>query len=225
MAAVKDELIAAITAQDNARPRTQQVEIGASQLGGCRRAVAYKMLGTTPINLDTKRLAAAMGTAIHAMIEDAFTAYGGDDYLLETAVPGVPEAGLTGDAHVDCYRFSDRSVTDWKTTSKKNQRYFPAQKQIWQVQVYGYCMTRAGYDVEIVRLVSIARDGNEDDIVVHEEPYDEDTAIRALDWLYAVKTTVEAGELPPPDLSGPICTDYCPFYHPTAEGYCPSALT
>lgn len=214
-------MVAALYARDADRPRSKQVEIGPSQLGGCRRRVMYQLHGTPEVN-PTERLASIMGTAIHASIEEAFTHMdpAGDVFLVEAEVPGVEEIGL-GPGHIDLYSKADKSVNDWKTTKKKNQRYFPKQQQRWQGQVYGFLMTRAGYEVETIRLISIARDGTVDDIVTHEEPYNDDIAFQAMDWLHELYSRKDEGWLPDPELSGVICTDYCPYFSPS--DLCPTA--
>lgn len=208
-----DELRRVLEARDDARPRTQQVEIGPSQLGGCRRRVMYELRRTPHVN-PTERLASMLGTATHHMIEEAFAAYGDpDDYLIEVEVPGVEDIGL-GPGHIDLYRKSDKSINDWKSSKKKSLRYFPKQQQRWQVHTYGFLASSAGLPVEIVRLIAIPRDGTFDDIVVHEEPYDEDIAWQAMDWLAELWNAKDTDWMPEPEYSGLFCEMYCPFYDP-----------
>lgn len=208
-----DLLRAMLEAQDDDRPRTQQIEIGPSQLGGCRRQVMYQLHGTPHVK-PTERLASMMGTAIHGMIEEAFAKYGDpEDILLELEVPGVEDIGL-GPGHIDLYRRSDKSITDWKTSKLKSQRYFPQQRQRWQVHTYAFLATSAGYPVESVRLISIPRDGTFKDIKPHEEPYDENIAWQAMDWLAELWASKDTGWLPEPEMSGVMCTEYCPYYDP-----------
>jgi hypothetical protein len=127
-----------------------------------------------------------MGTAIHAAIEDAIGAIDpeGKEYLVETEV-------AFGDmkAHVDLFVPSTGAVIDWKTSKVKNMSYFPSNQQRWQVQIYGYLLSKNGYEVKTVNLVAIARDGNEKDVKVHTEPYDEVMALAALAWLENVKAS------------------------------------
>lgn len=157
-----------------------------------------------------------MGTAIHSAIESTMAKHHPDRYLLEAEYPGVP--GLLGPSHVDCYDKVDHEVIDWKTTAKKNLRYFPKLNQRWQTHIYAESMIRAGYPVKTVTLVAIARDGTERDIKVHSEPYDERIAGQAYDWQRDVVEKANTGEIPDPEHSGPICTDYCPFYGPICPG-------
>lgn len=173
----------------------------------------YQLHGAPHVN-KTERLASMMGTAIHGMIEEAFAKYGdANDLLIEVEVPGVEDIGL-GPGHIDMYRKSDKSITDWKTSKKKNQRYFPKAQQRWQVHTYGFLASSAGYPVETVRLVSIPRDGTFADIQLHEEPYDENIAWQAMDWLAELWANKDGDWMPEPEYSGVFCRDYCPFYDP-----------
>jgi hypothetical protein len=205
----KQLLIDALTAQDKARPRSQQTAIGVSSLGSCRRKV-WLELRNTPKTNPTKSLAAIMGTAIHASIEAAFT--GNRRYLLEERVEidGLPPATI------DCYDLDAFEIIDWKTTKKSNLAYFPSRQQRWQVQVYGYLMDKANYPVKTVTLVAIARDGDEDDIVVHSEPYDPTIAEEALAWLRELEVATEA---PAPEKdAASFCQSYCGFYGSACNG-------
>jgi hypothetical protein len=155
-----------------------------------------------------------MGTAIHAAIEDAITTLDpeGKDYLVETAVE-------YGDmrAHVDLFVPGIGAVIDWKTSKVKNLSYFPSAQQRWQVQVYGYLLSKNGHEVKTVNLVAIARDGDEKDIKVHSEPYDEASALEALQWLANVKNLAEA---PAPEKDANFCKNYCQYYDASGEMGC-----
>jgi hypothetical protein len=165
-------------------------------------------------NENQSKLAAIMGTAIHAAIEDAIGHIDpeGKEYLVETEV-------AYGDmkAHVDLFVPSTGAVIDWKTSKVKNLSYFPSKQQRWQVQVYGYLLAKNGYDVKTVNLVAIARDGSEKDVKVHTEPYDEGVALDALEWLNEVKG---AEGLPAPEKDQSFCKDYCQYYDATEEMGC-----
>jgi hypothetical protein len=155
-----------------------------------------------------------MGTAIHAAIEEAITHLDpeGKDYLVETEV-------AYGDmkAHVDLFVPGIGAVIDWKTSKVKNLSYFPSNQQRWQVQVYGYLLSKNGYEVKTVNLVAIARDGDEKDIKVHTEPYDEASALEALQWLANVKAMTEA---PAPEKDESFCRSYCQYYDASGQMGC-----
>jgi hypothetical protein len=102
------------------------------------------------------------------------------------------------------------SVVDWKTVKVKNLSYFPSVQQRWQVQVYGYLLEQSGKaKVKDVNLVAIARDGDEDNVRIHTEAYDEDIALTALAWLEGVKASTE---LPEPEKDSNFCKSYCQYY-------------
>lgn len=193
--------------------RDLQTEIGPSQIGGCRRKVWHQLQGTETLN-KTYRLAAWMGTVLHRGIERAFDVADpfSERYLRETE---VMHNGLKG--HVDLYDKQDRAVIDWKTTKKKNLRFFPSHQQRTQVHLYGMLMEANGFPVDRVQLIAIARDGNENDVVSHSEPYDAKVAAAGVEWLEDVKGR---GSAPDPEQRVTFCRDYCEFYDPTGEKGC-----
>jgi len=210
----KELLLHVLHAKDAGRDRSKQTQVGPSEIGGCRRKVWYRLNGQPETNDNQSKLAAIMGTAIHAAIEDAITTLDpeGKDYLVETEV-------AHGDmkAHVDLFVPGIGAVIDWKTSKVKNLSYFPSVQQRWQVQVYGYLLSKNGYDVKTVNLVAIARDGDEKDIKVHSEPYDEVSALEALQWLANVKALPEA---PAPEKDASFCKNYCQYYDASGEMGC-----
>jgi CRISPR/Cas system-associated exonuclease Cas4 (RecB family) len=210
----KELLLHVLHAQDASRDRSLQTEVGPSEIGGCKRKVWYRLNAQPHTNENQSKLAAIMGTAIHAAIEEAIGALDpeGKEYLVETEV-------AFGDmkAHVDLFVPSTGAVIDWKTSKIKNLGYFPSNQQRWQVQLYGYLLSKNGYDVKTVNLVAIARDGAEKDIKVHTEPYDETMAHAALLWLENVKSSTT---LPEPEKDASFCKDYCQYYDATEEMGC-----
>ena len=210
----KELLLHVLHSKDASRDRSQQTEVGPSEIGGCRRKVWYRLNAQPETNENQSKLAAIMGTAIHAAIEEAIGAIDpeGKEYLVETEV-------AFGDmkAHVDLFVPSTGAVIDWKTSKIKNMSYFPSNQQRWQVQVYGYLLSKNGYEVKTVNLVAIARDGNEKDVKVHTEPYDEVMALAALSWLANVKASTT---LPEPEKDQSFCKDYCQYYDATEQMGC-----
>ena len=210
----KELLLHVLHAKDASRDRSLQTEVGPSEIGGCKRKVWYRLNAQPHTNENQSKLAAIMGTAIHAAIEEAIGALDPDakEYLVETEV-------AYGDmkAHVDLFVPSTGAVIDWKTSKIKNLGYFPSTQQRWQVQLYGYLLSKNGYEVKTVNLVAIARDGSEKDIKVHTEPYDESMALTALNWLASVKASTV---LPEPEKDQSFCKDYCQYYDVTEEMGC-----
>ena len=210
----KELLLHVLHSQDASRDRSMQTEVGPSEIGGCKRKVWYRLNAQPHTNDNQSKLAAIMGTAIHAAIEEAIGAIDpeGKEYLVETEV-------AYGDmkAHVDLFIPSSGAVVDWKTSKIKNLGYFPSNQQRWQVQLYGYLLSKNGYVVKTVNLVAIARDGSEKDIKVHTEPYDEVMALAALSWLANVKASTV---LPEPEKDQSFCKDYCQYYDVTEQMGC-----
>ena len=128
---IDEMLMKALTSYDNNRARSQQVEIGVSQIGGCRTQVWLQLQDAERTN-DTLKLPALMGTAIHKMIEEALSA-DWNEFQMERE---VEYDGLMG--HIDLYVPSVGAVVDWKTTKLKNLDYFPTKQQRWQVHLYGF---------------------------------------------------------------------------------------
>ena len=197
---MKNNLIAKIKDKQNNSERSNQVEVGASELGGCRRRVWYRLNGQAETNPNTLVLSSFMGTAIHAAIEKLFDGEEGVTVELE-----VESRGLKG--HIDY--ISGNTITDWKTITKKNVAYFGSRQQRWQTQTYALMANDNGHNIDTVQLVGIARDGNENDIVVLTEPYSEDVALEALAWLDDVKAATDA---PAPEKDATFCADYCPYF-------------
>lgn len=211
---VKKLLETAISNVEDSRPRNLQKSIGPSSLGGCSRKVWLQLQGQKPVN-ETERMAAWMGTAIHAAIAEGLKMDNlfDEPFLIEHP---VERDGIIG--NVDLFVKEYGAVVDWKSTKKSGVRYFPKDQQVWQVQVYGWMLTGMGYDVKTVSLCAIPRDGVLKDVVVHTEPYDEAKALEAIKWLEDIKATDEA---PAPEMkAAQFCQSYCQFWTPDGS-VCP----
>jgi hypothetical protein len=199
--------------------RSLQKAVGPSEIGGCRAQVWHRLFSTRPTNPDTLELAASIGTAFHDWLEkrverlDPFR----ERYMTELE---VTHDGLMG--HVDLYDSVDHEVVDWKTTTKSKltskSHPWPSDQQRMQVQLYGYLLTCNDWLVETVTLVGFPKDGNENQIQIHSEPYDPDLALRGIAWLRELETLDT-----PPEGERPVrfCRDYCQFYDATGEIGCP----
>jgi len=211
----KELLLTVLHEKDANKSRSKQTQVGPSEIGGCRRKVWYRLNDQPETNFQLKKLAAIMGTAIHSEIEKSIEAIdpNGEKYWVETE---VEYDGIK--AHIDLFIPETGSVVDWKTVKVKNLSYFPSVQQRWQVQVYGYLLEQSGKaKVKDVNLVAIARDGDESDVRIHTEPYDEVTALEALQWLNNVKALTEA---PAPEKDANFCKSYCQYYDASGEMGC-----
>jgi RecB family exonuclease len=167
----------------------------------------------------TEKLAAILGTYIHAGIADAIKREDpfGDNLMIEQE---FAVEGLRG--HVDLYIKDRAQIVDWKTTKVKSLRYFPSLQQRMQVQLYGYLVSENGYPVESVSLVAIARDGGSEDIREHTEPYDPEMAKQGMDWIASIKEMAVNGEIPEPEKDVFFCRLYCDYYDASGVNGCSS---
>ena len=213
-------LAKSLTAYDNSRDRSTQVEIGPSQIGGCRRQVYHQLIGTPVTNPNTEALAAILGTFIHSGIAEAIKREDpfGDNFLIEQEFAAGDLKG-----HVDLYIKDQKTIVDWKTTKLKSLRFFPSDQQRMQVQVYGWLLSANGYEVENVALVAVPRDGVMAQIKTHVELYSPEIAKQGLAWLADVKQLAISSESPPaPEKDALFCVNYCSYYDATGEIGCPS---
>jgi len=210
---IDEMLMKALTTYDNNRERSQQKQIGVSQIGGCRKQV-WLQIQNTPKTNETLKLPALMGTAIHKMIEEALVkdnAANWGEYWLEEE---VEYDGLKG--HIDLYIPSVGAVVDWKTTKLKNLTYFPSTQQRTQVQLYAYLLSKNGHSPKTVTLVGIPRDGDERNIKLHTEEYNEAMALEGLKWLREVQDMDIA---PAPErYAAQFCKFYCSYYGESCGG-------
>ena len=215
---IKKMLVGALTGHDAQRDRSLQVDIGPSAVGDCKRRVFLNITQAPKVN-QTEKLAAIMGTFIHAGIAEAIKREDpfGDNFMIEQE---FAVKGLRG--HVDLYMKDKAQIVDWKTTKVKSLRYFPSLPQRLQIQLYGYLVSENGYPVENVSLVAIARDGSAEDIREHTEPYDPEMAKQGLDWISNLQEMAANGEIPEPEKDVFFCRSYCDYYDETGVNGCPS---
>jgi hypothetical protein len=183
-----------IRAHDADRPRSKQTSIGPSGLGApCSRQLAYHALAVPPVDRPQDILAAWVGTAAHALMEQALAGADGWRTELECVIPGyrIP-------AHVDAYHQPTGTVVDWKfvgdsSLAKNASRMSPQYRT--QVHLYGFALQAAGLPVSEVAVVLIPRNGGMHRIHVWHEPYDEEVVEAALDrWQHILTLTGLLGE-------------------------------
>jgi hypothetical protein len=197
-----------LLAYDAQRPRSQQVEIGMSQLGGCRRQTGYMLSRTPPDEgFANNGVQAVMGTAIHE------AAAQGAKLLVPDAEAESLEVhfgGLTG--HPDLYL--DGVVRDVKTLGytmqlEDRRRHGPKQRERWQIHTYGAGLIVAGHPVHTVELDFLARDSGDE--FLHSEPFDPIAVADAMAWLHEVRTTEPAMLARDYRPDSAICRS-CPFF-------------
>lgn len=218
-----------IWAADATAPRSQQEELGPSELGAeCLRQLAYKSAGLTPCNHSKDSWAANVGTAVHAWIEEAYRKAdaGSGRYLVEETVFCTTPGGRRVRAHVDLIDRAEACIIDWKVSgansAKRYRRKGTSPQYQAQLHVYGLCVKQTlGLTPKRVANVFLPRDGSlEDGIFGWSAPWDERKANEVLARYDEVATQARMLPLdvfwsvfePTP---GMLCS-YCPFHNPGA---------
>ena len=201
---------------DRSRPRSQQRELGWSEIGGCRRRAGYRLAGTEPTNPGGS-VQAVLGTAIHDAVQQRLNETAGPDDLVEYE---VRFAGIVG--HLDRYEAATGYLVDVKTTSSRWLEHIkvhgPDRSHLWQINGYAAALIREGRQVRRVVLDYIARDTGE--LYRWTSTPDPMKVRDALDWLKSVRSV-------PVDMlnrdyepDGPFCK-HCPFYEVCWDGATP----
>jgi hypothetical protein len=175
-----------LLAYDRARPRSQQAEVGMSQLGACRRQTGYLLQGTPPDeDFRENGTQAVMGTAIHEVLAKGLALLVPEAHAEKLV---VHFGGLMG--HPDVYH--DGILRDYKTLGysiqvESRRQRGPHQRERWQAHTYAAALIIGGFPVHTVQLDYIARDGGEE--YLFEEPFDAVAVAEAMNWLEDVRVT------------------------------------
>jgi CRISPR/Cas system-associated exonuclease Cas4 (RecB family) len=203
---------------DRRKPRSQQQELGMSEIGGCRRRAGDRLAGVAPSN-PSGSVQAAMGSAIHQAVAEILETLGLDGVVHEKE---VHFAGIIG--HFD--RVEDETVIDVKTTSSRWLEHIklhcPEIPHLWQVSLYAAALIFQGTPIKRVRIDYLARDTGEEFTWPNERGalFNPQHVKDALAWLQAVQQT-ELEMLPrdyEPD--GSFC-GHCPFFTTCWDGHVP----
>lgn len=179
-----------LLAWDQRRARSQQTELGMSEVGGCRRRAGYRLAGVAPTNSGGS-IQAVLGTAIHTVVETVFR-----DLQDAGLIPAedlveheVRFAGVKG--HLDRYDSLRAEVDDTKSVAGRRLDHIrangPDRQHVWQSHLYAAALVKEGRPVRSIVIDYIARDTGED----HQEylPFDTQHVRDALDWLKYVRET------------------------------------
>lgn len=217
------EVQAQVTAWDDARERSQQQEVGWSQVAGCRRYMGYRMAGEWATD-DTDPWRAIAGTALHAWLGEVrrselraarradLQAAGKEAWFEEECRYG----GIPG--HADEVIPGDRQVTDWKFPSKASADLWHDPKVLAEkmIQPHGYgsaLLERLGGDPSrvIVRLMVAPVDGTFADWWVHEESLSLAVADAAVERYREAEAMYQSGQDLPRDKPVWWCARFCEF--------------
>lgn len=170
---------------DQLRERSQQVALGMSELGQCRRKAGYKLMRIPPVN-KVGSVQAVFGSAIHDAVANAVRQLGKPGDLVER---GVGYAGLRG--RLDRYEAEDQRVVDTKTCSTRWLEHIklhgPSLGHRWQLSFYSAALITEGIPVKLCRLDYLVRDTGEEYQI--EWLFDPQDVRDALEWLREVRAT------------------------------------
>jgi hypothetical protein len=214
-----DHVADIIRAHSNSRPRNRQKALGPSSLGTpCQRRLGYQLLDVDKVNTGSDPLAAWIGTAVHAQMEQALA--DNDDWETEIGIE-LPGYNIIGTA--DAFHKPTRTVVDWKvvgeTTLKRVRSTGTVGEQYrTQVHLYGLGLDMAGYDVDTVAICMIPRSGRLIGMHLWQERLNHDVAETALRRYEAIDTLTESmGQplLPMLATADAFCS-WCPWWLPAA---------
>lgn len=168
---LRDLLIDLILEHERTRPRSQQTELGPSEIGDpCPRRIAYKVARfPEPESFVDDPWFAIMGTAVHAHIasvldwENSLAEAQGHDplWLVERRVSVRADEDGSLEGSMDAYNFKLRRPIDHKLVGKtkhdKVRRNGPPKDYHVQIQCYGVGAMRMGLEVDKVSIAFYPR--------------------------------------------------------------------
>lgn len=212
-----------LLAWDRRRARSQQTELGMSEVGGCQRRAGYRLAGVAPTDLGGS-VQAVMGTAVHAAVEQAF-------HEMQEAglIPAedlveheVRFAGILG--HLDRYDSVNAEVDDTKTTTQRRIDYIKVhgadRSHRWQVMLYAAALIQEGRPVRRVVIDYLARDtGNTHQVTL---PFDQKAVADALAWVKNIRDVGDPEMLNRDYAPDSAFCEGCPFRTPCWGNQVPS---
>jgi len=205
---LRRDLTAVIADAIRQQPRTLQTTIGPSEIGNpCSRAILHKLAGTPDPRAGEAAWRPAVGTAIHAQLEQWFRAQEGR-YLVEQRVQVAD--GIPGTC--DLYDLHTHTVVDWKSGSQARIKAYrangPNDTYRIQAHLYGLGVLRTlGHVPQHVAVAWLPRDGDLRDMHVWTEPWDPQVALDALNRLDGLAAEMRLIGLDAALNEYPPCTD------------------
>lgn len=176
-----DKILQALKDFENEKPRSAQIKLGPSELGGCREYIRNVMVGAPMQGNDAWPTAAVVGTAVGAYLEEVCEAKLGA--LTEVPVTATLPSGLMVSGHADVVLVEEDAVIDGKTKDSlyDTRREGPSLENLIQVSVYRLGLIQAGILTEnsTAHLIYIDRSGN--DQTIHEVEIDAERAAYFID--------------------------------------------
>lgn len=198
---IADDLRQMVRDQDAAADRSQQADLGPSEIGNpCARCLAAKITGTYEEPPFDDPLIRVIGTAFHQWMDeaavDACKRLGRGRWYAECRVHPDPRL-LPSGGSCDLFDADTHTVIDHKTTSPEKLKKYrlggPGIGYRRQAHLYGLGYTNAGHKVEHVALAFWPRGGRLRDLYVWTEPYAPEIAHQTLSRYELIRGLCESG--------------------------------
>lgn len=173
------------------QPRSLQKRIGPSEMGqDCSRAILHRLNGDRPQKRKDIPWKPTIGTAMHTYLEDVFgqASQPGElqegRWLVENRVNIAQLAGEDISGSTDLFDTWNRVVMDHKVVGnfmlRKYRSNGPSNQYRNQGHLYGKGWKDKGYDVQMVAICFLPREGELTDSYIWTEPYQEQVALDAI---------------------------------------------
>ncbi|MBO0596365.1 hypothetical protein I2485_01930 [Nesterenkonia sp. E16_7] len=173
------------------QPRSQQTRIGPSEMGqDCRRAILHRLNGDRPPQRADVPWKPTIGTAVHDYLERTFNTVSAEDgsqpgrYLTEERVTVGTIGFQEIDGSTDLYDTWGKAVIDHKiigkSSMKKYRAHGPSEQYRKQAHLYGKGWAEDGWQVDMVMIAFLPREGELTDTYLWSEPYNPRVAWETL---------------------------------------------
>ena len=173
------------------QPRSQQRRIGPSEMGqDCSRAILHRLNGDRPKPRKQIPWKPTIGTAVHAYLEEVFGNASQPGQIEEgrwlvenrVTITQLLDQSITGST--DLFDAWNRVVMDHKIvgnyTLRKYRSSGPSNQYRNQAHLYAKGWKDKGYDVQMVAICFLPREGELTDSFIWTEPYREQVALDAI---------------------------------------------
>lgn len=224
---VRAELLGLIEHAIINHPRSQQQEIGPSEIGTpCDRRLGFKLGDVARFRPESAAWRPTVGTATHAWLADqlvaANRAAGIDRWLSELKINVGQIDGVDVFGNTDAYDTATGTVIDFKIvgpTSLRRYKAGPGPQYRTQVHLYGRGVAALGFPVNRVAILFLPANGELSDHVWWTEPYDDNRAIAALLRASSIRQAirlVSPAAVIPHLTATPTHCQYCPWFNPVS---------
>jgi hypothetical protein len=137
--ALEAKLLAAVIAEERARPRTLQREVGPSEIGGCLELMRSKIFEPPEDDADEEHwhVAAQIGTVMGEALEDIFGRRL-DAVTQQRIATKLEELGLTIEGSADVIFVADGTIIDLKSTAAIGSVFYEGPKLSYYIQIALY---------------------------------------------------------------------------------------